>query len=111
MHKTMPSDPEDPRNRVVRSENCPNRGATCGSCAWGFYTPDGAGIGEKAAELSLVDTGKGYRSQCGKVSVHQDGAGRFGAVRKVQGLGKRFFPGIPGNPAYERFRPQLEGAT
>jgi hypothetical protein len=47
---TMPSDTTDPRNRLVRSPNCPNdirregdevpdeTKGTCGSCAWGFYS-------------------------------------------------------------------------
>lgn len=97
----MPSDPEDPRNRIVRAKDCPNRlteDHTCGSCAWGFYTKTGVGAGESADTHSLTPLNAGYKSQCGRVKLFADEEGRVGAVR-----GGRFFPGIPGNEAYELY--------
>lgn len=93
----LPSD--DIPSRIVRSPHCPNRRSvdpTCGTCAWGFYTKQGAGIGEDAQLLSLQPLNAGYKSQCGKVELFADDQGRIGALRE-----EKFFPGIPGNEAYE----------
>jgi hypothetical protein len=119
--QTKPSDPHDPRFRLVRSPNCPNdirredgqvpdeRHGTCGSCAWGFYTMEsdehGAGEDPSTLELSPVFLdGKhaGYRSQCGGVKLYRDARGRIGALKEVDGV-RRFFPGIKGNWAFERY--------
>ncbi|HUO50511.1 MAG TPA: hypothetical protein VMU25_03050 [Candidatus Paceibacterota bacterium] len=99
----------DHRERVVRSPHCPNRTHTCKSCAWGFLTPDGPGKGENNAGLALEELHMGYRSECGSVQLYRDAQGRIGAVRNG-----RFFPGIPGNFAYERYlteNPQLKKAV
>ncbi len=103
-----PSDAVDPRNRLVRSPHCPNRKSadpTCGTCAWGFYTKEGEGAGENAAPLTLVPLQAGYKSQCGSVNLYRDEFGRVGALRD-----NRFYPGITGNEAFERYvgeHPQL----
>lgn len=128
--KTKPSDPTDPRFRLVRSPNCPNdirreegetpdeRRGTCGSCAWGFYTmaSDQHGVGEDPSPLGLTPifldgAHAGYRSQCGGVKLYRDNAGRIGALKEVDGSA-RFFPGISGNWAFERYlnkHPELAG--
>lgn len=102
--KTRPSDENDPRHRLVRSPHCPNSMSmdpTCGNCAWGFYTKEGAGEGEHMGELELTPLHAGYNSQCGQVMLFRDKHGRVGAVRE-----NRFFPGIRGNEAFERYLTQ-----
>lgn len=116
---TRPSDPIDPRNRMTRSPNCPNNiekeevsiaeAGTCGTCAWGFYRTDAEGHqpGEpvEGLELSPVYSGQqpaGYKAQCGSVRLMTDKDGRVGAVRKVGGE-DRFFAGIKGNWAFDRY--------
>jgi hypothetical protein len=82
------------QDNVVRSPHCPNRGQSCGACAWGF-TKRGAG---EVLSAGPVDLALGYQSDCGTVALFRDDVGRVGAVR--DGL---FYPGISGNPAYERY--------
>lgn len=105
---------EDHRNRVVRAPECPNRidkedpddkvSGTCKGCAWGFITPEGKGVGEDIAGLTLTplmdgDKQAGYQSHCGVVSLYTDQNGRIGAMR-----GNRFFELIADNPAAVRFK-------
>ena len=110
----------DARMRTVRSPHCPNdvrdtdeeeddKRGTCGSCAWGFYTMESPlpEAGEDPAPLSLSpivsgDAPAGYRSQCGTVTLYRDASGRVGALREMNGE-QRFFAGITGNWAYERY--------
>lgn len=105
----------DHRERVVRSPHCPNRidrdggskvSGTCKGCAWGFFTPDGKGVGEDLSNLQLTpldDNGQraGYESDCGTVELSTDQHGRLGAERNG-----RFFPAIENNPATKRFMDQ-----
>ena len=77
----------------VRSEHCPNRYQTCGSCAWGFTL-----LGHAEQAGGLVNLDAGYMSDCGRVALYRDESGRLGALR-----GGAFYPGIPGNPAYEAY--------
>lgn len=120
---SMPSNPADPRFRLPRSDDCPNdikpeevrveKAGLCGFCAWGFYRMEAEGPqrGESTAELTLTrveddrGTPLGYKAQCGKVELYRDQNGRIGALRKVRGE-SRFFPGIDGNWAYERYLAQ-----
>ncbi|MFW6209936.1 MAG: hypothetical protein ACOC4E_00400 [Patescibacteria group bacterium] len=102
---------------VTRSPNCPNSGITptdppepiavlkqrkhglCGFCAWGFVTFAGKGKGEDPTDLGLTPLDAGYRSECGTVELYRDRDGRVGALRNG-----RFFPGIEGNVAFERYK-------
>lgn len=118
---SMPSDIADPRNRLVRSPNCPNdirregdevpdeTKGTCGSCAWGFYSMESPvpSVGEDPFALELTqlladDAPMGYKAQCGSVTLYRDQSGRIGALREVEG-GARFFPGDPENWAFKRY--------
>lgn len=116
---TKPSDRADPRFRLPQSPHCPNDApasvvaqglaGTCGTCAWGFYTMEAGGHqqGENATDLGLIpvvnDEGRmGYRARCGKVALYRDNRGRVGPTRTIAGE-KKFFPGIKGNWAYERY--------
>lgn len=117
---SRPSDSDDPRYALPRSPHCPNDApvkvveqgiaGTCGHCAWGFYNMDDKGHqpGEDASTLDLipiVDEGgaqMGYKARCGKVNICKDEDGRVGALRRIDGE-DRFFPGIKGNWAYERY--------
>jgi hypothetical protein len=131
---SMPSNPKDARFRAPRSKDCPNdisqeeaapsvpapKAGLCGFCAWGFYSMESSGQqqGEDPKGLGLVAVlrdGKqaGYKAQCGKVALYQDASGRVGALRKASDE-NRFFPGIKGNWAYERYvarNPELLGAV
>jgi hypothetical protein len=87
--------------RIPSSARCPqSRSAvpTCAGCAWGIVTPQGVGQGERIAPSAQLIVIGGYNSSCGRVAVAQDDRGRTGAIR-----GNRFFPGIQGNEAYERY--------
>lgn len=122
---SMPSDPADPRYRAPRSPDCPNditregdeilaralsdKAGLCGLCAWGFYSmyAEGHQAGEPIHGLTLIPvlTGEGYagyKAQCGRVKLYRDQDGRIGAVKCVSGE-ERFFPGITGNWAFERY--------
>jgi hypothetical protein len=104
---TIPSDVLDPRNALPRSPHCPGgcggpKATACVDCAWGFYTPEGPGIGEVVMQ-PLIALSVGYKSQCGRVALHRDQDGRIGALR-----GGKFFPGITSNSAYERYIAGLE---
>jgi hypothetical protein len=114
----------DWRQRVTRSPACPNsapagisadavktesKTGLCGHCAWGFHTMDAPGhqTGEDPAGLRLRTatengTAAGYRSECGDVTLYVDKDDRVGALREIEGK-QRFFPGIGGNFAYERY--------
>ena len=135
---SMPSNPTDPRFRAPRSPDCPNditreevarqsNGGTtipqaglCGLCAWGFHTMESSEHqpGESVEGLALTPLlseggHAGYKAQCGRVKLYMDNQGRVGAVRTVGGE-ERFFPGIEGNWAFERYRrahPELIGAA
>ncbi len=88
------------REHVVRSPHCPNKNRTCGECAWGFTTP---GAGEAVpAGLAPLEGIPGYDSDCGRVNLFVTRGGEMGAVRNG-----KFFPGIPGNFAFERFRERV----
>ncbi len=118
--KATPGESADLRFRSVRSPHCPNdvrdtdeepdeEKGKCGSCAWGFYRMDSPDpqVGIDPTQLSLVpimtdEAPAGYSSQCGKVMLYRDKEGRIGALREVHGV-QRFFPGIVGNWAYERY--------
>lgn len=127
---TKPSDAADPRFYLPRSPHCPNDApativakglaGTCGHCAWGFYTMESAGAqpGECPDRLGLVPVEEngsqlGYNARCGKVTLYRDKQGRVGALRNVGGQ-SRFFPGIEGNWALDRYiglHPTLKGAA